>query len=106
MKDNIRKELKELTNNILKSVSVTKIFLFGSHAYGSPDMNSDIDICILTEEKKRKIDIMTDIREKIGFSMSHPLDILVYKPDEFYIRANSKTSMESKILRDGIILYG
>jgi len=105
MEKNIRKELKELTNKILRSVSVKKIFLFGSHAYGSPNMDSDIDICILTEDKKRKIDIMTDIRQEIGFSMSHPLDILVYKPDEFYTRADSKTSMESKILRDGIILY-
>lgn len=106
MEDKIRKELKELINKILESVSVKKIFLFGSHAYGSPNINSDIDICILTEEHKRKIDIMTDIREKIGFSISYPLDILVYKPDEFYIRADSKTSMESKILKDGIILYG
>jgi predicted nucleotidyltransferase len=106
MEQKIRDELKELTNKILRSVSAKKIFLFGSHAYGSPDPNSDIDICILTEEQKRKIDIMTEIREEIGFSPSYPLDILVYQPDEFYIRADSKTSMENKILKDGIVLYG
>ncbi len=49
---------------------------------------------------------MTEIREKVGFSAKHPLDLLVYKPEEFYRRADSLTSMESNILMKGVVLYG
>jgi len=106
MNEIIAIEIKQLTEKILEAVKVSKIYLFGSYAYGIPTNESDIDLCVLTEENKRKIEIMTDIRKKIGFSMSHPLDIIIYKPEEFYERADSLTSMESQILKKGIVVYG
>ncbi|HOV13436.1 MAG TPA: nucleotidyltransferase domain-containing protein [Spirochaetota bacterium] len=106
MDEIISEEIKHLTAKILEAVKVSKIYLFGSYAYGIPNNDSDIDLCVLTDENKRKIEIMTDIRRNIGFSMSHPLDIIVYKPKEFYERADSLTSMESQILKKGIVVYG
>lgn len=105
MDTSIKDELNGLIEKITQAVSVKKIFLFGSYAYGKPTSDSDIDLCVLTEDSGRKIDIMSAIREKISFSAVHPLDIIVYKPDEFYSRSNSKTSMESQILHKGVVLY-
>ena len=102
----IENDINELIPKITEAVRVKKIYLFGSYAYGMPTNDSDIDLCILTDEKKRKIEIMTDIREKIGFSFLHPLDIIVYNPEEFYNRADSATSMESHILKNGVLVYG
>ncbi len=101
----IENELEQLVSKIKEAVRVNKIYLFGSYAYGTPTIDSDIDLCVLTEEDKRKIDIMIEIRENIGFSVNYPLDIIVYKPDEFYSRASSVTSMESQILKKGVLVY-
>jgi predicted nucleotidyltransferase len=105
MDKEIKKEIKELVEKIKKAKKIKKIYLFGSYAYGVPTEDSDIDLCILSEEDKRKIEILSEIREKIGFSYNHPLDIIVYNPKEFYQRADSETSMESQILKKGVVVY-
>jgi predicted nucleotidyltransferase len=105
MNKNIQNEIEKITNKIKDTENIKRIYLFGSYAYGSPNIDSDIDLCIISEGNKRKIEIMNDIREKIGYSIDYPLDIIVYKPDEFNEKANSKTSLENKISKNGVVIY-
>ncbi len=94
-------ELKKLAEKIKEITPATKIYLFGSYAYGTPTDESDIDLCILTDENKRKLEILREIRRNIG-DINYSLDILVYKTDEFKERVNNKYIMESKIYNDGV----
>lgn len=102
MKNNeLNLELKKLAEKIKEITPATKIYLFGSYAYGTPTDESDIDLCILTDENKRKLEILREIRRNIG-DINYSLDILVYKTDEFKERVNNKYIMESKIYNDGV----
>lgn len=102
MKNNeLNLELKKLAEKIKEITPATKIYLFGSYAYGTPTDESDIDLCILTDENRRKLEILREIRRNIG-DINYPLDILVYKTDEFKERVNNKYIMESKIYNDGV----
>ena len=92
----LKSELKKLADKIKEITPATKIYLFGSYAYGTPNEDSDIDLCILTDENKRKLEILREIRRNVG-DINYPLDILVYKTDEFNERVNNKYIMESKI---------
>ncbi len=94
-------ELKKLADKIKEITPATKIYLFGSYAYGTPNEDSDIDLCILTNENRRKLEILREIRRNVG-DINYPLDILVYKTDEFNERVNNKYIMESKIYKDGV----
>lgn len=105
MTDSVKDEIEKIVNKIIKEIPVIKIILFGSYAYGIPNSDSDIDICIISEENKRKIDLIHDIRKTVR-GAQYPLDILVYKSDEFENRANSLTSIEHNIAQKGIVLYG
>ena len=105
MIESIKKETDGIVKKITDKFNVNKIILFGSYAYGNPDIDSDIDLCIILKENKRKMDLKQQIRVALKGS-KHPIDILVYKPEEFDFRADSTTSMESQILKKGIILYG
>jgi len=105
MNKNIQNEIEKITNKIKDTENIKRIYLFGSYAYGTPSIDSDIDLCIISDGNKRKIEIMNDIREKIGYSIDYPLDIIVYKPEEFNERANSKTSLENKISKNGVVIY-
>ena len=102
-KSELESELKKLASKIKEITPATKIYLFGSYAYGTPNEDSDIDLCILTNENKRKLEILREIRRNVG-DINYPLDILVYKTDEFNERVNNKYIMESKIYKDGVEL--
>ena len=91
---------------IFKKNSVKKIILFGSYAYGNPRSNSDIDLCIITEDNRRKIEIIWEIQESIYQIAKHPVDIFVYKPDEFLDRTDSVATIEKTIAKKGIVIYG
>ena len=97
----LKSELKKLADKIKEITPATKIYLFGSYAYGTPNEDSDIDLCILTDENRRKLEILREIRRNVG-DINYPLDILVYKTDEFNERVNNKYIMESKIYKDGV----
>ena len=99
--DELKLELKNLAAKIKKITPASKIYLFGSYAYGTPTDDSDIDLCILTDENRRKLEILREIRRNIG-DVNYPLDILIYKTDEFNERVNNRFIMESKIYKDGV----
>ncbi len=99
-------ELRLLTNKISQIIDTKKIILFGSYATGNSDEESDIDLCIITNEKKRKLDIMREIRKNLSSVTDYPLDLLVYKEDEFYQKANLENSFEHQIMEEGSDLYG
>lgn len=84
-----------------------KVFIFGSSAYGNPDKNSDIDLCIITDlNNKRKIDVIREVRRELIKLIHRPFDILVYSENEFNERSVLKSTLEYKILTDGKKIYG
>jgi len=101
------KEINLIVNRIAKKVKVNRIFVFGSHAYGKPGMDSDLDLCIITDLKnKRKIDVIRDIRREINQEYLLPMDILIYDNKEFEERSIHSNTLEYKILNQGILLNG
>ena len=49
----------------LKPLNLDKIILFGSYAYGIPNEDSDLDICIIDDNYTSKIDKKLEIRKKL-----------------------------------------
>lgn len=104
---NVKVELENLLKEINQIVSLNAIYLFGSYAYEEPTKDSDLDICIITDDKsKRKVELMKLIRKAIAKVQNMPVDLLVYYSDEFNERAKSNCTLESQILHQGVKLYG
>jgi len=107
MKLDINKQIKKLVNEIVNSIQAEEIILFGSYAYGNPDRDSDIDLCILTNDmSKRKIDLIREVRKAITPVAVVPVDILIYGKREFANRSGLNTTLEYKIKNEGISIYG
>jgi uncharacterized protein len=102
----ILNELNQAIENIKNTISVKQIILFGSYAYGNPRTDSDIDLCIITEDKRRKIEIIWDLQESLYKTAKHSVDILVYKPEEFLYRSDSVSTIEKTISNKGVVIYG
>ncbi len=69
----------------LKPLNPLKIILFGSYAYGIPNADSDIDICVIKKEVKSKSKEKKEIREKLkDFFIAKDILVPTFDEYEFY----------------------
>lgn len=103
----VQDQLRLIPQRIAERVSAKKIYLFGSRAYGCPDEESDIDLCVVADlHGKQKIEVMREVRKAIASFVTYPVDIIVYGEQEFRARAAFEHTMEHKIVEKGVLLYG
>lgn len=96
----------------LKKINPYKVILFGSHAYGEPNKDSDIDLIVILDNEvmpksfKERIKYQLIVRNCIlNINKKIPIDLIVYtKP--MYKKFLELGSMFSKeITQKGKILY-
>jgi len=75
--------LKEFKKKLSKLISINKMILFGSRAYGTPKEWSDFDLMIVSTDFRKKV----SFRRSLGFykywDLDYPVDFLCYTPEEF-----------------------
>ncbi|GAV23394.1 nucleotidyltransferase domain-containing protein [Carboxydothermus pertinax] len=100
-------EIKKIIE-VAKSVAdVERVYIFGSHAYGTPNSESDVDLCIITKDSiNNKRDFLKKVRKLMAPTVKVPVDLLIYSNDEFFKRSQIKSTLEYKIAREGIKIYG
>ena len=107
MGESERLQLNKAVDTIKKNIEAKYIYLFGSFAYGNPEIGSDLDICVIAYAlKERKIDVLKRIRRELVKTVDMPVDLLVYDKDEFDERAALSTTMEYIIRQEGVLVYG
>lgn len=95
-----------LVSRIVDEYNPRQVILFGSHAYGDPDSDSDIDLFILKETDDRFIDRWTKVQKiLIGASTSVAVDTVVMTPSEVQDRLARGDQWVAEILRRGKVLY-
>ena len=106
-----QKIILEITE-IYKQQGVDKVILFGSHAYGNPSADSDIDLMIVVpletspSTHREKMDLYLHYNQFIKtFRKIVPIDLIVYTKDTYerFIELDSMFSKE--ITNRGIVLY-
>jgi predicted nucleotidyltransferase len=103
----VQAEIDMLKDIIIKTVPVEQILLFGSYAYGKPHKDSDLDLYVVLKDEAgmRDIDAGLKIRRAIRDQKNMPVDIVVSKQGEF-LRRKEDPSIERKISREGVLIYG
>lgn len=96
--------IKDQIITSLKPLEVEKIILFGSYAYGNPNEDSDLDICIIKSAFDSKIGEKRKIRAALK-NIKMPKDILIAKIDEFEFYKNEINSVFSDINAKGVVLW-
>ncbi len=97
--------LQEMTRRLVSEFQPCQIYLFGSHAWGKPNEDSDIDLLVIVPDSSksrrerglRARQCLSDIR------MSK--DILVETQAEINWASRVYASLESEILECGVKLY-
>ena len=97
-------EIKEYCAAIARAFQPEKIILFGSHAYGRPHRDSDVDVLVIIPNAKRhgRRPALT-IRRKVHATF--PVDILVKEPREIARRLREGDSLLEEIVNRGRVMY-
>lgn len=97
---------KEIIRRLVDEFHPERIYLFGSHAWGKPDAESDLDLLVIVEKSREK-PIQRAVRAQRSLrGMKVPVDILVKTRKEFDRFTSVKASLEAQIAREGKLLYG
>jgi len=103
----VQKEVDKLKELIIKAIPVEQIYLFGSYAYGVPHKDSDLDFYVVLKDdiQMRDLDAGLQIKYAIARSQNMAVDIVAKKKKDFFNR-NYNFTLEQKVLRDGVKIYG
>lgn len=102
----IRKVILDIAERIKKNYNPDKIILFGSYAYGKPTRDSDIDMLIVKETKKRSMDRWFTLKKLCQDpNRGIPFSPLVFTPKELDYRLSLGDQFIEEILEKGQILY-
>jgi predicted nucleotidyltransferase len=100
-------EAKKLAETLVKQYKPEKIILFGSAARGDYHADSDIDLLIIKQSRKKKVYRIKEIFEFLRtVPRIYPLDPIVYTPDEIKERLSLGDYFIKRIMTEGEILYG
>ena len=104
----VKAELEKLKELIINAIPVEQIYLFGSYAYGTPRKDSDLDLYIVLKDDlpMRDLDAGLQVSLAIARQKSMPVDIIAKKKKDFLTRMNGRFTLEQKVTKDGIRIYG
>ena len=80
-----------------------KVVLFGSHAWGNPTPDSDLDLLVVLPFKGRAVRKSVEIRMKLRSPF--PIDLLVRTPEKVRERLAMGDTFMREILEEGRVLY-
>jgi len=97
--------LEEAVQRIVDALHPELIYLYGSHAYGQPDEDSDVDLFIVVRDStlpphKRAVEAYRALR-----GLFLPAEVKVMTHAEFERRAQWLSSIERVVRKKGKILY-
>lgn len=97
------REIRSLVRKIAAEFKPQRIILFGSHAYGRPNEDSDVDILVILPGNGNAADRSLEIRRRLR--PRFPLDLVTRTASEVERRLKLNDWFMHDIMEKGITLY-
>ena len=106
MNTRIQSEVDLIKESILQTVPAEAIYLFGSHVYGTPNEESDLDIYVVVPDDIEDLSkSYAEILRILWGRKTLSLDLQIGRSSVFNRRKNGPT-LEKVIYQKGMMLYG
>ena len=96
--------IQDISLRIVARFSPSKIILFGSHAYGAPHAQSDIDLLVIMPSNKRPVERALPILQTCRPRFV-AMDVLVRTPQELAERLAAGDPFFRDVTNRGRVLY-
>jgi predicted nucleotidyltransferase len=98
-----KKDIEKVAKQIVDYFRLDRIILFGSHAYGNPHADSDVDLLVLLpyggKGFKKSLEIINKLNPPFG------IDHLARRPDDTLRRYEQGDPLIREALDKGEVLY-
>lgn len=99
-------EITKIKDIVVKTIPIEKLYLFGSHAYGVPNEESDYDFyAIIPNDSMRPLDAMYEVGIATGRMKRRPMDFMVGTHEMFERRSRQLSTLEHEVANKGVVLY-
>ena len=106
MKELSEELLQEMTKALVDELDPEAIYLFGSHAWGEPNEDSDVDFMVVVDTENARAVFELSVR---GMTALRPLalakDVFAVGRERFRRRSLHDRSLEYDIAERGRLLY-
>ncbi len=96
-------DIKSLTAGIVKEFQPERVVLFGSHAYGTPRPDSDVDLLVILSFTGSGFRKSLEILNRLN--PDFPIDLIVRQPQETEQRYVNGDPLIREALDRGLVLY-
>src|SRR5687767_2077097 len=98
--------LEEMTQRLVAEFQPEQIFLFGSHAWGIPNEDSDVDLLVILPGTEKPT-IQDEVRAgRCLRDVPVPKDVLLRSRAQVERYRHLRASLEHQVLQQGKLLYG
>jgi predicted nucleotidyltransferase len=94
--------IRRYARQVAERFQPDKIILFGSHAYGTPHADSDVDILVVMPARNQ-LDQTFKIR--LAVAAPFPMDLIVRTPQNLKTRLEDGNLFHTAIVTKGKVLY-
>ena len=98
-------QIDKLIGEIVSGYEPEKIYLFGSYATGKQTSDSDIDLFIIKNTTKRKIERNREVRKSIKAFPQSGLDIFIFTPLELQEGLQQTINIGKEAVITGKLIY-
>lgn len=95
--------IKGIADQIVEHSHPQKIILFGSYAYGTATVDSDVDLLVMIDTEEKPLHVAAQIAAAIDHPF--PLDIIVFTPSDWNASLKRKGIFATEVMAKGIVLY-
>ena len=101
------KTVRKIVDRLIQSYHPDKIILFGSHAYGQPRTDSDLDLLVIKDTAEAPQDRRTKVQQVIKTARGPTrVDVFVLTPAELDHELRKGNHFYQEVVSRGIHLYG
>ena len=106
MPNDVREEFDRYISFISQMDGVIQIYLFGSYANGSPNVESDIDLMVVVQDGIDSLKVMRAVSAGL-MNRRVSLDVLVDNLSDFTERSKpERVTLQREIKNKGVLVYG
>lgn len=97
-----RSAIRKYVDQIVEKFHPHKVILFGSHAYGKPDPDSDVDLLVVMPAKN---ELTQSIRIRQATEAGFPMDLFVCTPQNLAKRIAWNDWFLKEVVEKGLVVY-